>query len=136
MNAIVIRLTQKDRTLANAISLKTIQETLNAKLITEKSSKDVKIKVVCASDLMSDVLAYSSPGSMLLTSLVSPQSIRTADIADMLAICFVFGKEPSQEMTSLAESSGIPLLVSEYSLFCASGKLYEIGLSGCLPRDD
>ena len=73
---------------------------------------------------------------MLLTSLVSPQSIRTADIADILAICFVFGKKPSSEMTSLAEASGIPLLATEYSLFCASGKLYKIGLSGCLRCDD
>ena len=85
---------------------------------------------------MSDVLAYSRPGSLLLTSLVSPQAVRTAEVADITAICFVFGKEPSADMIALAEDGDIPLLVSKYSLYCASGKLYEIGLESCLQRDD
>ena len=85
---------------------------------------------------MSDVLAYSRPGSLLLTSLVSPQAIRTAEVADITAICFVFGKEPSADMISLAEEGDITLLVSKYSLYCASGKLYKIGLKGCLECDN
>lgn len=136
MSGIVTPANMERKSTADAVSLQTIQETLHAELITKELSANQLFKVVCASDLMSDVLAYSIPGSLLLTSLASPQAVRTADVADILAICFVFGKQPSEETISLAAETNIPLLVSKYSLFCASGKLYSIGLAGSLPCDE
>lgn len=108
-----------------------MQEALNAKVVGASASMDRTVSSVCASDLMSDVLAFSKPRSMLLTGLASPQAVRTAEIADMLAICFVFGKVPDEETIHLAEKSKIPLLVSRLSLFSASGVLYTLGVSGC-----
>ena len=113
------------------MTLKKIQETLSATCLTANPPLEREVEVGCASDLMSDVLAFSQPNSVLLTGLTSPQSVRTAEIADVAAICFAFGKTPPQETIQLAEKSRIPLFVTACTLFTASGKLYELGLPGC-----
>jgi hypothetical protein len=113
------------------MTLKKIQETLSATSLTADPPLDRDVKVGCASDLMSDVLAFSQPNSILLTGLTSPQSVRTAEIADVSAICFAFGKMPPDETIRLAEKSRIPLFVTSCTLFTASGRLFQLGLPGC-----
>jgi hypothetical protein len=116
------------------MTLGRIQETLTAECLTENPPLEREVSVGCASDLMSDVLAFSQTEAILLTGLTSPQSVRTAEIADIVAVCFVFGKRPPAETIELARDTGIPLFVSPFTLFVASGKLYEIGLRGCLAK--
>lgn len=108
-----------------------IRETLSATCATSNAPLDQEVSVGCASDLMSDVLAFSQSRGILLTGLTGPQSVRTAEIADIVAVCYVFGKEPPPETVRLAEKSRIPLLVTPYSLYGASGRLYQAGLPGC-----
>ena len=48
-----------------------------------------EVQNACGSDLMSDVLAYVKDQSLLLTGLVNPQVIRTAEMMDFLCIAFV-----------------------------------------------
>jgi predicted transcriptional regulator len=83
-----------------------------------------------AADLMSDVLAYSRPDSLLLTGLVYPQVVRTAEMAGIRAIVFVRGKHPPAETINLADEVGIPLLSTRYTLYEACGRLYAAGLPG------
>jgi predicted transcriptional regulator len=89
---------------------------------------DVKIEYGCASDLMSDVLAFSQSGSLLLTGLATPQTIQTAFVADIRAVVFVRGKRPGSDVIALAHEKRIPLLGTQYSMFEASGILYRAGL--------
>ena len=89
---------------------------------------DLEIEYCGASDLMSDALAFMKPGSLLLTGLVHPQSIRTAEMADLAAIVFVRGKMPGPEAISLAEELRIPLITSSYGMYEMSGLLYKAGL--------
>lgn len=88
----------------------------------------VSILYGCASDLMSDVLAFSRSGSVLLTGLVTPQTVQTAFIADVGAVVFVRGKRPGTDVTALARDRGIPLLSTPYSMYEACGILYRHGL--------
>jgi len=67
---------------------------------------------------------------MLITGLANLQSIRTAEMSDLKYILLVRGKTPSQEMIDLAEESGMVLIVSPYSMFKASGILYQAGMKG------
>ncbi|MBE6349665.1 MAG: hypothetical protein E7062_02790 [Spirochaetaceae bacterium] len=85
---------------------------------------------VCCSDLMSDVIAFVKDQPLLLTGLINTQVIRTAHLMDISTICFVRGKQPTQEMIDLAEELGIQLFSTKFSLFVAAGKLYEKGLQG------
>lgn len=102
---------------------------LGAKVISG-SMLDTEVHNACGSDMMSDVLAFVKDQSVLLTGLVNPQVVRTADMMDMVCIVFVRGKEPTADMIELAEDRGIVLLKSPHRMFTACGLLYERGLKG------
>jgi len=84
----------------------------------------------CGSDLMSDVLAFMKERGVLLTGLMNPQVVRTAEMMDICAIVFVRGKKPDESIVELATEKNIILLTTNYSLFTACGKLWEAGLRG------
>ncbi len=89
-----------------------------------------KVEVGCGCDLMSDVLAFAKPGTLLLTGLTNPQAVRAAEMAEMAAICFVRGKEPDAKTLDLARSKSIPILVTALPMFEACGRLHAQGLAG------
>ena len=110
------------------MKLREIIEIVGGTILTERADMDLEIQYCGASDLMSDALAFMKPGSLLLTGLVHPQSIRTAEMADLAAIVFVRGKMPGPEAISLAEELRIPLITSSYGMYEMSGLLYKAGL--------
>ena len=74
---------------------------------------------VVASDLMSDVLMTDEDCPLLVTSLVSDQSIRTAHVVGAVGVLIVNGKLPPPEMAKLAETLHIPLARTALSKFRA-----------------
>ena len=88
----------------------------------------LEIRACFAADLMSDVLAYSRPGALLITGLTSIQSAHTADVADLAAILFVADKRPAAQILELARDKRIPLLTTKLSMFDTCGLLYRAGL--------
>lgn len=106
-----------------------IIETLEADVIWA-GDLDANIETACGSDMMSDVLAFVKNQAMLLTGLVNPQAVRTADMLDMRCITFVRGKKPGEEIIELAKERGITLLSTRQCMFTACGKLYTAGLGG------
>jgi len=109
--------------------IREIAEILQAEVVCG-GNLDAEVQTACGSDMMSDVLAYVKNHSMLLTGLVNPQAVRTAEMLDMKCVAFVRGKRPSEAMIELAEENGIVLMTTGYRMFTACGKLYEAGLSG------
>jgi predicted transcriptional regulator len=89
---------------------------------------DREIASACGADLMSDVMAFVKDRVLLLTGLVNPQVIRTAELLDIHCVIFVRGKVPSREMIEMAKQSDIILAGTKLSMFLACGKLYEAGL--------
>jgi predicted transcriptional regulator len=79
-------------------------------------------------DLMSDVLAFSQPNSVLLTGLTNPQVVRTAQMAEFRAIIFIRGKQPQDECLQIAIQENIPLITSPYGMFELCGRLHKAGL--------
>ena len=112
------------------MTLEKIIEILKAEVLVGSDVLQMEIKIGCGCDLMSDVLAFVKPDSLLLTGLTNPQSVRTAEMSDIKAICFVRGKRPGRDTIELAEKSGIPLLLTPLPLFVACGKLYNAGMIG------
>jgi hypothetical protein len=88
----------------------------------------LEVASACGADLMSDVMAFVKDRVLLLTGLVNPQVIRTAELLDIHAIIFVRGKSPGRDMVEMAEESGIILGGTKLPMFIACGKLYEAGL--------
>lgn len=91
---------------------------------------DQTIGQVFSSDLMSDVLAFSPEGTLLITGLTNIQVVRTCEISGISAVVFVRGKTPDRQVIELAEQFGLPLLSCAYSMFEASGRLYQTGIKG------
>ena len=108
-----------------------IRQLLDARVLTGETDLDREVRTVCGSDLMSDVLAFTVPGSLLLTGLTHPQVIRTAQILDLVAVVFVRGKEPAPETIELAGQQHLPLLATELPMYESCGILYSKGLRGC-----
>lgn len=112
------------------MKLADIAALLEADILTQRHDPCLDLESACSADLMSDVMAFSQENSMLLTGLINPQVVRTAEMMDIKAVIFVRGKKPQQAMIDLAEEKGIVLLATNYPLFVASGKLYEKGIQG------
>ena len=108
---------------------KDIIEILEGEVICE-GDLNQEIKTACGSDMMSDVLAFVKDQSVLLTGLVNPQVVRTAEMMDMACIVFVRGKVPDKSIIDLAETRGITLIKTRFRMFTACGRLYANGLSG------
>jgi len=79
---------------------------------------------------MSDVLAFSKPGLLLLTGLSNNQSIRTAHIIEAKAVVFVRGKIPDEEGIRMAKSWGLPVLSTKFMMYNSCGILYKNGIQG------
>lgn len=107
-----------------------IKDILDAEIITGEAHLDTEVKSACGSDMMSDVLAFVKDQSVLLTGLVNPQVVRTAEMMDMRCIVFVRGKKPDTPVVSLAAERGIVLLSTRHRMFVACGLLYSHGLQG------
>ena len=109
--------------------VKDIIDILEGEIICE-GDLNQEIKTACGCDMMSDVLAFVKDQSVLLTGLVNPQVVRTAEMMDMACIVFVRGKVPDDSIIRLAEQRGITLLKTRFRMFTACGLLYANGLSG------
>ena len=81
-----------------------------------------------AADLMSEVLAFSGHGALLVTGLTNLQSAHTAEVIDAKAILYVNGKRPDEQVMALARARGLPLLSTTLTMYEACGRLHGAGL--------
>ena len=105
-----------------------IMDLLEAEVLCGEEHLDREVYSACGSDMMSDVLAYVKDQAVLLTGLVNPQVVRTAEMMDMVCIVFVRSKAPTEEMVELARESNMVLMKSKKRMYEACGKLYASGL--------
>ena len=81
-----------------------------------------------ASDLMSDVLTLQTNKFMLITGLVTVQTLRTAEMADISTIILVRNKKASPDILKLANENNMVIIESPFSMFKACGLLFESGI--------
>lgn len=112
-----------------------VVEILGAEVLTEVVDPSMEITSACGADLMSDVMAFVKENVLLLTGLVNPQVIRTAEMMDIKVIVFVRGKNPGEAVIKLGREKGITVLTTKEPMFIACGKLYHAGLTGKGVRD-
>jgi predicted transcriptional regulator len=110
------------------VQLRAVVALLECDVICGHEVLDAHVFSCFAADLMSDVLAFSAPNALLITSLTSVQSVHTADVADCKGILFVSGKRPTPEALGLARSLELPLLSTDRTMFESCGILFQNGL--------
>ena len=111
------------------MTVKEIADILQAKFLCCQEEGDRQVHSAFASDMMSDVLAFVTEDTLLLTGLINSQSVRTAEMLDLPALVFVRGKNPHQDAVDRARMIGIPALSTRMTVFEACGRLYQAGLS-------
>lgn len=116
------------------MKLKDVKEILDATVIVGEEKLDMEVQTAFGADLMSDVMAFAKPGSLLLTGLTSPQVVETSTSRKIAAIILVRGKKPSVEAIEMAKKLQIPILSTKYILFETAGILYSKGIVGCLKK--
>lgn len=109
-------------TLAEAIHI------VKAETLVQAEDERVSLSGCFAADLMSDVLAFAHPASLLLTGLTTDQTIRTATIKRLPAVLIVQGKQPGGEMLEAACEQGMGVYVTPLSSYECSGLLMAAGL--------
>ena len=112
------------------MKIRIIRELLDAEVLCGQEYMDREVNSACGSDMMSDVLAFVKEQAVLLTGLVNPQVVRTAEMMDMKVIVFLRGKVPGDAILDLARELDIVVLKTELEMFTSCGKLYQAGLRG------
>ncbi|HHY38002.1 MAG TPA: hypothetical protein GX507_03650 [Clostridia bacterium] len=117
------------------MTLDDVRRYLGAEVICCGEKLDREVTSAFGCDLMSDVLAFARPGTLLLTGLTNSQVIHTAELIDAAGVVFVRGKHPSSETIRLSIEKGIPLLATRLLLYDSCGLLFSKGLRGCSTVD-
>ncbi len=115
--------------------LREIMTLTQAQLYSPGTDLDGEVQFGCAADLMSDVLYYNVIQGLLITGLINPQVVRTAEMADMTAILMVRSKKPLPETVALAQRVGIPIVGTPLTMFETCGRLHAAGLSAACPHN-
>ena len=110
------------------ITLKELSGLVEGKILSQNENADGTVSYAFSSDLMSDVLTVSEDNLLLITGLLNIQAIRTAEMADISYILFVRNKQPTTDMIELANESNIMLITSPFSMYRASGVLFQAGI--------
>lgn len=113
----------------NNMQVSKICKLLSATIICGEENHSANIERGYSSDLMSDVLTLDTDNLILLTGLCNLQTIRTSEMADIRFIVFVRNKRINDEMLELAKENNMCIIASPFTLFKASGILYQAGLN-------
>lgn len=109
---------------------------LDAQVLCGYDRLDTPVVSACCSDLMSDVLAFVTEKTVLLTGLTNMHAIRTAEILDLKCIIFARAKMPDADMLARAQKIGLVILSCRHTMFTSAGLLYAGGLRGAALPDD
>ena len=107
-----------------------IVKLLDARVLRGPDKLNQQVYSACCSDLMSDVLAFVTEKTVLLTGLTNMHVVRTAEILDLKCIIFTRGKVPGDDVLRGAEELNLVVMTAPHTMFTCAGKLYEGGLRG------
>ena len=115
------------------MKLSQVCEIVDGIFVSKGPNPELEVLFGAGADLMSDALRFGREDVLLITGLINPQVIRTAEMIGIRAVLFVRSKLPPPETLALGQESEITLLATRYTMYEASGLLYQAGLAGLGP---
>jgi serine/threonine-protein kinase RsbT len=106
-----------------AVELRTIKEALGAILIEGEDGLETPVEHIYASDLMSDVLAFGKPRSVLLTGLATQQAVISAHMAEFAGVVFIRGKRIKDGSRKFAKEHNLVLMSTDLDMYDACIKV-------------
>jgi serine/threonine-protein kinase RsbT len=104
---------------SNLIQIQSIKDVLEASVLAGDAGLDETVAHIYASDLMSDVLAFGKPDSILLTGLATRQSVISAHMAEFKGVVFIRGKIPKDGSDIFAKDKNLVLLTTKMDMYDA-----------------
>lgn len=103
-----------------------IKKALGASIIVGEDKLDFTTEHIYASDLMSDVLAFGKPHSILLTGLATRQAVISAHMAEFSGVVLLRGKQPKDGAEIFAREHDLILLSTTLDMYDACIKIDSI----------
>ena len=108
------------------MKIRLIKEALEAAVIEGENKLDTVVEHIYASDLMSDVLAFGQPHSILLTGLATQQAIISAHMAEFKGVVLIRGKKPRDGAEKFARENKLVLLSTHLDMYDACVRIDAI----------
>jgi len=116
------------------VKITQVKEALDAEILAGEDRLGEVVEQVYASDLMSDVLAFGRPNSLLLTGLATQQSVISAHMAEFRGVVLVRGKKPKDGSARFARENSLALLSTGLDMFEACVRI-DAACRGQLPAE-
>ena len=110
------------------MKLKEIIEKLELSVRCGENNLDRNVTGGCASDMLSNVIAYSKKGDVWVTIQIHANIVAVSVLKELAAIIIVQGREPADDTIQKAKEENVPILVSKLSAYAVAGKMYELGV--------
>ncbi|MEW6410971.1 MAG: ATP-binding protein [Candidatus Zixiibacteriota bacterium] len=101
------------------MKIETIKDALGATVLEGEKGLGLSVEHVYASDLMSDVLAFGKPDSILLTGLATQQAIISAHMAEFKGVVLIRGKRPKDGAEKFARENHLVLMTTDLDMYDA-----------------
>ena len=108
------------------MNVKMIKNVLGASVIVGEDKLETVVEHVYASDLMSDVLAFGKPRSILLTGLATQQAIISAHMAEFDGVVLIRGKKPKDGSAKFAQENNLILLSTDLDMYDACVRIKSV----------
>lgn len=110
------------------MKLSEVQRVLEAEVLCGNNLLYKNVYSCFACDLISEMLLYVTPNTLVITSLTNIHVVHTAHVMDAVGVVFVGGKRPDQTVIMNSEMSDIPLFTTNHLIFECCGRLYTNGM--------
>ena len=118
------------------MEIRTIKDALRATVIEGEDRLDAAVEHIYASDLMSDVLAFGKPNSILLTGLATQQAVISAHMAEFKCVVFIRGKKTKDGSQKFARDHQLVLLSTDLDMYDACVRVDSIGKREVCPESE
>ena len=110
------------------MTIRELASVLDAKVLCGEEKLDQVVDNAFCSDLMSDVLAFVTDKTVLITGLTNIHVMRTAEMLDIHCIVYARGKIPADELLEEAQELDIVVLSTAHNSYTTCGLMYQEGI--------
>lgn len=112
------------------MQLQEIIQKLQLEIVSGESHLDLDVTSGYISDILSDVMAKASKGSLWITTQTHENVVAILFFKSLAAVILPDGLQPDKIALDKAIEKNLPILLTHLSAFEVVGRLYELGISG------
>lgn len=103
-----------------------LAEKLSLQVLSNHEGLGRNIRGGYVSDMLSDVMANSSPGNIWITLQTHPNIVAVAHLKDLSGIIIVGNRQPEEETLKKAASEGITIMQTAMAAFETAGRVHKL----------